>query len=297
MKISTFSVIVGTKACNASCPFCVSKMTPDCGLGGSVDNLNLRNFDIACRYAHQNGVSTVLFTGKGEPTLYMDHFMQYMEHLDSHKYFPFIELQTNGLAFQDTIHGGTGGISDEELVRLYSLGLTTISLSVVHYNTEINARLLYPNNLYFDYLDLIRKLHSFGFSVRINCTMVRGYIDTISECQKFIEFCRTNSVEQLTFRRVTAPERSINNEVFDWVMEHNTDEHEKDLYRFFESSDECVKLLELPHGATVYDYSGQNVCISNCLTSNVDPEKIRQLIFFPDGHLRYDWKYEGAIIL
>jgi hypothetical protein len=24
---------------------------------------------------------------------------------------------------------------------------------------------------------------------------------------------------------------------------------------------------------------------------------MRNLIFFPDGHLRYDWEYEGAILL
>ena len=25
-------------------------------------------------------------------------------------------------------------------------------------------------------------------------------------------------------------------------------------------------------------------------------DAIRQLIFFPDGHVRYDWKYPGAIV-
>ena len=58
-----------------------------------------------------------------------------------------------------------------------------------------------------------------------------------------------------------------------------------------------TKLLELPHGAIVYDVNGQNVCFSNCLTRTDNPENIRQLIFFPDGHLRYDWEYKGAILL
>ena len=28
-----------------------------------------------------------------------------------------------------------------------------------------------------------------------------------------------------------------------------------------------------------------------------NPDEVRQLIFFPDGHLRYSWVYDGAIIL
>ena len=32
MKINTLTAVVGTKACNARCPYCVSQMTPDCGI-------------------------------------------------------------------------------------------------------------------------------------------------------------------------------------------------------------------------------------------------------------------------
>jgi hypothetical protein len=49
----------------------------------------------------------------------------------------------------------------------------------------------------------------------------------------------------------------------------------------------------------VFDYKGQNVCLSNCLTHEpyTDKSVMRNLIFFPDGHLRYDWEYQGAILL
>jgi hypothetical protein len=57
------------------------------------------------------------------------------------------------------------------------------------------------------------------------------------------------------------------------------------------------KLMKLIHGGVVYDYEGQNVCLSNSLTIDPNTEELRQLIFFPDGHLRYDWQYEGAILL
>jgi hypothetical protein len=58
------------------------------------------------------------------------------------------------------------------------------------------------------------------------------------------------------------------------------------------------RIMELSHGAIVYDIDGQNVCVSNCLnTDAVDLGNIRNLIFFPDGHLRYRWDKKGAIIL
>jgi hypothetical protein len=57
------------------------------------------------------------------------------------------------------------------------------------------------------------------------------------------------------------------------------------------------QLMKLIHGGVVYDVDGQNVCLSNSLTIDPNTEELRQLIFFPDGHLRYDWQYEGAILL
>ena len=32
MRIQTFSILAGSEACNARCPFCISKMTPPLGV-------------------------------------------------------------------------------------------------------------------------------------------------------------------------------------------------------------------------------------------------------------------------
>ena len=58
-----------------------------------------------------------------------------------------------------------------------------------------------------------------------------------------------------------------------------------------------TRILKLSHGAIVYDINGQNVCMGNCLNVNPDTEELRNLIFFPDGHLRYYWQYPGSIII
>jgi hypothetical protein len=66
------------------------------------------------------------------------------------------------------------------------------------------------------------------------------------------------------------------------------------MRHFFDTNG--TRLRELVHGAIIYDYKGQNICLSDCLTMNPKDNSIRQVIFFPDGHVRYDWQHEGAIL-
>ena len=59
-------------------------------------------------------------------------------------------------------------------------------------------------------------------------------------------------------------------------------------------------MLELERIGIIYDVNGQNVCISlplNKNTRDTDPENGRNLIFFQDGHIRYEWEMEGGILL
>ncbi len=100
MKIQTFSVIIGDTSCNANCPFCVSKMTPECGVDEYTSehtSINLKNFRKSCQFAKDSRVSTVLMTGKGEPLLKRNRKNLFL-HLNvmSHYNFPFVEIQTNG---------------------------------------------------------------------------------------------------------------------------------------------------------------------------------------------------------
>ena len=87
MKIQTLSVVVGNRSCNATCPFCISACTPKADL---PTNPNWRNFKKACRLAQIGGATTVLLTGKGEPTLHPQLINDYLGHLEEFQ-FPFIE--------------------------------------------------------------------------------------------------------------------------------------------------------------------------------------------------------------
>jgi molybdenum cofactor biosynthesis enzyme MoaA len=284
-KISTLSVVAGTNNCNAKCPFCVAKMTPVQGL---IDNINQRNLDIACRLAEKSGAVTALITGKGEPTLYPDTISFYLTHLS--KYFPILELQTNGLILPDDKY-------NEFLKSWYDLGLTTISLSVVHYEDVRNKEVYTGNKDYINLSALINKLHKYGFSVRLRVIAIKGYVDSPLEIARMIKFAKDNNVAQLTIRPMVAYRSTSNNKVLTWVLIHEIGPNWEPIVTNTLSKIKNTFLMDLVHGGKVYDISGQNVCFSNCLTLHPNDVELRQLIYFPDGKLTYDWRYKGARIL
>jgi molybdenum cofactor biosynthesis enzyme MoaA len=283
MKIQTFSCVIGNTACNAHCPFCVSKMTMTKNTTSA--DINWRNLDKACRLAQQHGVSTALITGKGEPTLYIGKVIETIKHLN--EYFPLVELQTNGYnLFQSP---------QSCLEQFYKQGLTTVIISMVHYAPDKNNKIYQFSAPLFLNL-LISSVHDAGLSVRLSCIMLKGYIDSIEEVGNLLAFSKENKVEQLTIRSVEVPEVSKNYEVYEWTKAHKIENHTFELIsQHYDLNSKLV--MNLAHGAKVYDHQGQNLCISNCLTLDPDPENIRQLIYFPDGHLYYDWTYPGALLL
>lgn len=287
MHFQTFSIVVGTRACNAHCPFCISKQT---GLFGTPIKVNWRNFHIACNLAQKANTTTVLLTGKGEPTLYPDHVTDTLKGLRDYK-FPLIEMQTNGMTMAN------GQISNEQLEQWYDLGLTTIALSVVHYDEAMNREIYSPKGQHYSLALLIDKLHKIGFSVRLCVMLMNGYLDTPSKVDQMIGFARRNKVEQLTFRNITVSEVPEDVTVARWTLSHELFSGALTAINNF-VKDHGVLLQHLMHGMDVYDVQGQNVCLGNCLTRDANgKDEFRQLIFFPEGSLYYDWQYKGARIL
>ncbi len=290
MRISadTLTAVVGTAACNAVCPYCVSKMTPKAKL--DPDHVNWRNYRIACRMALQAKVNTALLTGKGEPTLYPDLVQRYVD--ESWKAgFALVELQTNGILFIDQHQE-----YDEHLKRWYDAGLTVLSLSIAHYDISKNADLLTPKREKpYDFWALIDRLQELGYTIRISCTMCRGYMDSGEEVEKLADVCRQHGKIQLTVRSVSRPAKSGSTKVAEWVDTHRIEGVEATVSRYLQEHG-AVSMFELAHGAVIYDWNGQNICVNNCLTASPNPNEIRQLIYYPDGTLSWDWARKGAVL-
>lgn len=293
MRIQTFSIVAGSEACNARCPFCISKMTVLGGMELKEPHVNWRNFRKACRLAEKSGCTTVMFTGKGEPTLFPRQITHYLEVLQPFD-FPLIEIQTNGIKIAQQ--------PDEYAPFLdawYGLGMTTIAISIVHYEKELNKKIYLPYaKEYIDLPQLITMLHHCGFSVRLTCILAKGFIDSPTKVLSMIGFAREHKVEQLTLTPVNKPDEELsrNKEAWSWTDQHYLGEEEvQKIKTLLETAG--APLNRLAHGAIIFDFKGQNVCLNNCLSVQPDSEDLRNLIFFPDGHLRYYWQYDGAILL
>lgn len=284
MKIQTYTVVVGNEACNARCPYCIAKMTPK---NNVCKEIKWRGFHKGVEFAKLHNVSTVLLTGKGEPTLFPDLIDSYLDKLSG---FPFVELQTNGLVLQEEVY-------EKRLKSWYWKGLTTVVLSVAHYDSKKNDEVFgWKGEKSLDLVALIKKLHEIGFSVRISCLLLEGYIDSLIEVDNLVNWAKEHEVEQLTIRELGSPENSADKEATQWIRKHKLLSNKvEDIREIIEC--EGTELMRLVHGATIYDYYDQNLCFTNALTLDSNDETIRQLIFFPDGHLRYDWQYKGAILL
>jgi len=151
--VQTYTIIIGSKACNAQCPYCVSRMTPTAGVGMKPQDINWRNFYKGADLANQWGATTVLITGKGEPTLFPHQITECLINLEK-CHFPLIELQTNGIKLAQDNY-------DDYLREWYKLGLTTIAISITHYESDKNAEIIKPylESERVNLPNLISKLH------------------------------------------------------------------------------------------------------------------------------------------
>lgn len=291
MKAHTFSIIVGTAACNAKCPFCVSKMTRSAAC--KVPTINKRRLHTACRIVEQarDGTVGVMLTGKGEPLLYPDMITEYLGELASYQ-FPLIDLQTNGVLVNKMIDNGM-------MEDWVTLGLTLVCLSIVHWEPYTSQNLMGINDGSFDFWQSVDRLHEAGLAVRLNCTLTRSGCGTLDDIDRMINMCRDHKVEQLTVREVEVPDYTDTQEARKVVKCAEAERpvgFAKQISCYLEMRG-ATTLLKLPHGGIVYDDAGQNICVNNCLTSTTDPNDIRQVIYFPDGRIMHDWKYPGARIL
>lgn len=258
-------------------------------------DVNWPRFDTACNIVHQarDGLISILLTGKGEPTLHPKLIEKYLLKLKMKGDFPLIDLQTNGIIF-DPRADSTG---PDHLKRWRDLGLTLVCISLAHYSPiPSNSLMRIHGALDYDYRRAIETAHKLGLVVRLNYTLLKCGLHTPEDMEEAIRLARLQDVEQLTFREATMPYESECEETAAFVKEQRPEGACKKLFHHLELNG-ANRLPNLAHGAALFDYDGQNVSINNCLTETLDSDDIRQIIFFPNGEICYDWKYRGARLL
>lgn len=288
------SIVIGDSACVANCPFCVSGEAPTHSNTHlpKLEDKHWQKFKVAQKLADRSGVDTVMFTGRGEPTLYPNEITQYLNVLQNSN-FPFIELQTNGILL-----AMNWGRYEDYLIDWFYKGMTTITISTVSDHSSINSKVYKTaNDNYINLSGLIEDLHNIGFSVRLTCVMCKDWMDTPEKVQSYLNYAKENKVEQVTMRLLNDEYRRKS--AHDWIIQHKmTDEQKLAIWDYL--NNQGTALLELPRVGTIFDVNGQNVMFSKPLTKytrDTNPENGRNLIFFRDGHIRYEWEMDGGILL
>jgi len=270
LKAENLTISVPNHGCDKNCPYCVSRMT------GYVTNdflKMLRNYPKVIEVARTAEVTSVLFTGKGEPML------AYRELIKLARLFNFwpLELQTNGIRLAD------GG--DRQLKALYKAGFDVIAVS-----SDSASRLS-------AYRGLFSRIGQAGMISRItvNITDLLGGV-TFSG---LLAYCRENGISQLTLRRIVTPEDPKDKETAEWIAGHADGSDYLSLMdqaRLYVA--ERGKLIRtLNHGVQVYDCQGVSFSYSDyCIQERNLGDNIRSLIFLEDGHLYTSWNSRASVL-
>ncbi len=287
-KALTYTIIAGNMDCTNKCPICISRMTPNQGIGYEKPSVDWETFEKATQIATNHGAENVLITGKGEPTLFPDQITQYLMLLRG-KPFDKRELQTNGYLLANG-----GKYYDNKIDEWKYFGLDFVAVSIYHYDDAKNKAMSRPKSGdYYELPKLIEKLSSKGLRTRLSCVMLKNYVDSVEEAKNLMSFAKKHGVHQLTLRRADVPHDSMDKEIARFITENRIDfdsDAYKDLARYLEKNGALCDTL--PHGAGVYEIKPykQNVCISTGLTNYAGEKEIRQLIFFPEGILTTSWE-------
>jgi MoaA/NifB/PqqE/SkfB family radical SAM enzyme len=267
-------------------------MTPEQGITLKRPVVNWPRFDVFMEYAQAGNAETVMLTGKGEPLLFPDDVTDYLQRIRVNEerlgfQFGAKEIQTNGVLIMQKPE------KFEPLLDTWAdLGLTTMSISIVHYDPEKNRQEYLPyKDEYIDLPLLIKKVHDAGVRVRLACILLDGNIDSREELKQLMQFARGNDVEELTVRPVNKPSETRNEEVALFISEHQLRKEQYDDMAGY-LAETGTEVRRLGHGAIVYDVNGQNVCITNSLTTDTGNYH-RQLISYPEGAITTDWSVKA----
>ena len=276
MKAQNLTISVPYNGCDKGCPYCVSHMT---GIGEPNFNLMLSNVQKVRTLAKHAEVTSVLFTGKGEPFLSMDYFKILLKEF---REFP-CEVQTNGIFLNK---------NRKDLVEdLAIAGLNVVAVSI-------------DDCSYFAYYaDLFRQLKEAGIVVRVALNVWKK-TQHPEGMAHYIKLCREHGVQQFLLRNITIPTGTLpSNSAAAWIRE-NVDKafYASAVSKFLtdaklDGAPYIRKLRANSQGLTVWDYEGVSVVTSDyCIQDSAIDDEIRSLIFQDDGHLYTAWNSLASIL-
>ena len=264
----TISVPPADPICDKNCPYCVSRMT---GYMKTNRRLFYKNMPKVKTLAKHAQVSSVLLTGKGEPTLSEQDtwaIIQKFNHLP-------VELQTNGKAISQNF---------DMLEAFQQVGLNVLAVSID------------DTQQFVDYYELFARSKEIGLVTRVTFNVINQGVGF----EALVDLCQENHVDQLMLRCVVVPNNiSEEDKTAAWIKKNVDEELYPRLYD--EMRKVCTSygmlLRRLNFGSLVYDYRGLSVSYSDyCVQDANDGKDIRSLIYMEDGHCYTSWNSKASIL-
>lgn len=267
MKATTLSISVASM-CNKSCPYCVSKMTNSVTPNWPIF---VKNLNKVLEFSKSAGITSVIFTGKGEPFLNPGENMSLQLCADKFKDFP-IEVQTNGLVISK---------HPEILPKLYP-SINTVAISIDN-----------PKILFSDWLVNYSKIaKANGINTRYTINLSDAFYG-LSFRMILGNIKEQGIADQFSFRNITAPSSvKAGGESFKkWIEDNNCLITYTNMIADFKNCDmNKKKVRSLPYGAILYDIEGIGFTYFDfCIQEESGEDDIRSLIYQEDGHLYTSW--------
>lgn len=271
LKAENLAISIPSVGCDKNCPYCISRMT-----GYLPANPELQNWNLAkvLRVAEMAEVTSILFTGKGEPTLNMQFLGSIMQQCST--WWP-LELQTNGIHLSKNL-------IDVDFLR--SRGLNVLALSMDH------------SDQFRDYIPLIRHANDIELVVRITVN-ITNRLDKKYTFTRLINYCSEHRVRQLTLRKIVSPEIPFNLETAKWIEKNAPIQ----LYdAIVAEASQLIKtegrlIRQLNNGVNIYDINDVSFSHSDyCIQEHSLGNNVRSLVFQEDGHLYTSWSSKASIL-
>lgn len=205
--ISKCYIIPTQKSCNCACNFCISQERDY--------NKNIEflipddNFKLTIKLLKERGIKKFEITGGGEPLL-NKNIQLIINAIRIIIPDAYIKLYTNGNILKD-IHN-----------------IDELNISVVHYNQEINDKIMHPKTSY----DLITKLKWFrsvlpNVKIRISIPLMKEAIASKEELNNFVNLT-SNLVDEYVVRTLYPKTRAIEQNYVNFEYEHPLVKMERD---------------------------------------------------------------------
>jgi len=194
--------------------------------------------------------------------------------------------------------------AQDSFLNLVGRHLTNLTLTIPHHHPRKRKALL---GLNVDYKPLVSYLRQeCQVVVRAACFLSRQGISSPLEALDFVGWCRQMGIQQIVFKEIGIPDKSMNKKVTQWCLENaiELDMHENWNFDdpahtiFYINSlvaeNQARPVFVFPWGETVYEIEGMNVVFEKSERSYYG--KFIKSLVFSGTHLYARWESEGTIL-